>query len=58
VDLDLRIGGNIWARNNINGLGGAAFSFTIPIAKIGKRSHTSAQLQEFQFEDQRKTTVK
>jgi signal transduction histidine kinase len=51
-------GGKIWAKNNINGPGGAMFSFTIPIARIEKNSHTSHQLQEFQLEDQRKTTIK
>jgi signal transduction histidine kinase len=47
-------GGKIWAKNNINGSGGATFSFTIPIAEIGKNFHSSCQRQEFQLEDQRK----
>jgi signal transduction histidine kinase len=47
-------GGKIWAKNNINRPGGATFSFTIPIAEIGKNSHPYCQLQEFQLEDQRK----
>lgn len=50
--------GRIWARNNISGCGGAAFSFTIPIAMIGKKSNPSHQLQEFQLEHQRKTATK
>jgi signal transduction histidine kinase len=47
-------GGKIWAKNNINGSGGATFSFTIPIAEIGKKFHQSYQLEELQLEDQRK----
>jgi signal transduction histidine kinase len=45
-------GGKIWAKNNINGSGGAAFSFTIPASSIGKKSFQDDQLQEFLLEQQ------
>jgi signal transduction histidine kinase len=45
-------GGKIWAKNNINGSGGAAFSFTIPASSIGKKSFQDDQLQKFLLEQQ------
>ena len=45
-------GGKIWAKNNINGSGGAAFSFTIPASSIGKKSFQDDQLQKFLIEQQ------
>ena len=45
-------GGKIWAKNNINGSGGAAFSFTIPTSSIGKNSFQEDQLQKFLLEQQ------
>jgi signal transduction histidine kinase len=45
-------GGKIWAKNNINGSGGAAFSFTIPASSIGKKSFQDDRLQKFVLEQQ------
>jgi signal transduction histidine kinase len=45
-------GGKIWAKNNINGSRGAAFSFTIPASSIGKKSFQDDQLQKFLLEQQ------
>lgn len=45
-------GGKIWARNNINGSGGAAFSFTIPVSSNSKNSIQDYQVQTSKLEQQ------
>jgi signal transduction histidine kinase len=41
--------GRIWAENKINGSGGAALSFTIPVSKDGKDSFHEYELQKLQL---------
>ena len=48
-------GGKIWAENNVDGLRGAAFSFTIPISNNGKSSIQEYPLSKSQqLEQQRR----